>query len=272
MFIKIKNVRGNEMSIYKEVAAAFEEYVRPSGSPVAVKISTEEGLSARARRPSGFLGHPITFCQGVAMARTVGWTLGFLREDHACAPSFVILGLNEGPEIWKSGALVHPLFGETLESCALTQEALPVFPKGRARSIVVAPLAKADFDPDLVLVYGTPAQVARLIQGSLYKQGGVITSTFAGRNSCAGELVAPLAAQKCQVVVPGAGERLFALVQDHEMCFAIPRAQLEDVAAGLAATHKAGAMRFPTPFYGLRARPQFPEKYSGLEEEFGIKK
>lgn len=155
------------------------------------------------------------------MACTVGWTVGFLREDRACAPSFVILGLAEGPEMWKSGDLVHPLIGETQESCALTQEALPVFPSGRARSIVVAPLARADFDPDVILVYGTPAQVARLVQGSLYRQGGAITSTFAGRNSCAGELVAPLAAQKCQVVIPGVGERLFALAQDYEMCFAI---------------------------------------------------
>lgn len=260
------------MSICKEAAASIEEYVRPAGYPVAVKISPEEDLPTRARRPSALLGHPITFCQGVAMARTLGWTVGFLREDHACAPSFVILGLAEGPEVWKSGELVHPLFGETIESCALTQEALPVLPYGKARSIVVSPLAKADFEPDVVLVYGTPAQVARLIHGSIYKRGGAISSTFAGRNSCAGELVAPLSSQKCQVIVPGSGERLFAVVQDHEMCFAIPRAQLEEVAAGLAATHKTGAMRFPTPFYGLRARPQFPEKYRGLEEEFGIKK
>ena len=255
----------------KEAAAMLEEYVRPASFPVAVKVSEGESLPARARRPFDFLGHPVTICQGISMARSMGWTVGFLREDHACAPSFVVLGLAEEPEMVKSGDLVHPLFGETLESCARTQGMIPTLPLGKARSIVVAPLAKADFEPDVVLVYGTPAQAARLIQGALYRQGGAITSTFVGRNSCAGELVAPFLTQECQVVVPGSGERLFAQTQDHEMCFAIPRARLEDVTAGLAATHKAGGMRFPTPFQGLRARPQFPEKYHRLEEMFGVR-
>ncbi|MCL6559634.1 MAG: DUF169 domain-containing protein [Firmicutes bacterium] len=259
------------MGINKEAAAALEEHVRPASFPVAVKISEEESLPARARRPLKNLGHPATICQGISMARSIGWTVGFLKEDHACAPSFVVLGLAEEPEMVKSGDLVHPLYGETLESCARTQGMIPALPLGKARSIVVAPLAKAEFEPDVILVYGTPAQVARLIQGALYRRGGAVTSSFVGRNSCAGELVAPLLEQKCQVIVPGSGERLFALTQDHEMCFAIPRSCLEDVTAGLAATHKTGAMRFPTPFQGLRARPQYPEKYHRLEEMFGVK-
>lgn len=259
------------MSALKEVASVLEEYVRPASFPVAVKISGEENLPAKARRPMKFLGHPATICQGISMARSVGWTIGFLQEDHACAPSLVVLGLADEPEMVKSGDLVHPLYGATLESCANTQKNIPTLPLGKARSIVVAPLAKADFEPDVVLVYGMPAQVARLIQGALYQEGGALTSSFVGRNSCAGELVAPLLEQKCQVVVPGSGERLFALTQDHEMCFAIPRPRLEEVADGLAATHKAGGMRFPTPFQGIRSRAQFPEKYHRLEEMFGIK-
>lgn len=255
----------------KEAAAALEEYVRPASFPVAVRISGEESLPPGARRPLESMGHPLNICQGISLARSYGWTMGFLREDHACAPSFVVLGLAEEPEMVKSGDLVHPLYGETLESCARTQGLIPTLPLGRVRSIVVAPLARAGFEPDVVLVYGVPAQIARLIQGALYREGGAITSTFVGRNSCAGELAAPLLKQECQVVVPGSGERLFALTQDHEMCFAIPRAYLKDVTAGLAATHKAGAMRFPTPFQGLRARPQFPKKYHQLEKKFGVK-
>lgn len=259
------------MSQNKEMASVLEEYIRPASFPVAVRISEDENLPARAKRPTELLGHPVNLCQGISMARSMGWTVGFLKEDHACAPSFVVLGLAEEPEMVKSGDLVHPLYGETLESCSRTQGMIPTLPLGKARSIVVAPLAKADFEPDVILVYGLPAQVARLIQGALYRQGGAITSSFVGRNSCAGELVAPLLEQKCQVVVPGSGERLFAQTQDHEMCFAIPRACLEDVTEGLAATHKVGAMRFPTPFQGVRARPQFPKKYHKLEEMFGVR-
>jgi len=258
------------MGAIEEAARVLEEYVRPGTFPVAVRISEGVALPDRARRPREFLGHPVTICQGISMARCMGWTVGFLREDHACAPSFVVLGLAEEPEMVKSGDLVHPLWGETLESCALTQGTIPTLPLGKANSIVVAPLARAGFEPDIVLVYGTPAQTARLIQAALYLRGGDIRSSFVGRNSCAGELAAPLLTEECQVIVPGAGERLFALAQDHEMSFAIPRHRLEEVLNGLAATHKVGAMRFPTPFQGLRAKPQFPEKYRSLEEMFGI--
>ncbi|HBX23230.1 MAG TPA: hypothetical protein DEF34_06335 [Desulfotomaculum sp.] len=255
----------------RDAAGIIEKYIRPASFPVAVRISEHQDLPEGTRRPLEALGHPITICQGISMARNMGWALGFLREDHACAPSFVSLGLVEAPEVWKNGALVHPLYGETQEICARTQEALPALPLGRAASILLAPLAKADFKPDIILVYGLPAQVARLVHSALYRRGGAFSTTYAGRNSCTSELVAPLLDQSCHLVVPGSGERLFAHTQDHEMCFTFHRSWLDDITFGLAATHKAGAMRFPTPFSGMRAKVDFPKKYKELENQFGIK-
>jgi len=267
-------VEVDKEKVYKtnrDAAGVIEKYVRPASFPVAVRISELKELPDGARRPLETPGHPLTICQGISIARNMGWTLGFLREDHACAPSFVAFGLAEAPEIWNNGALVHPLYGETEESCARTQEALPALPLGRAESILLAPLANAVFEPDIILVYGMPAQVARLIHSALYRRGGAFSSTYAGRNSCTGELVAPLLDRSCHLVVPGSGERLFAHTQDHEMCFTFHRSWLEDITYGLAATHKAGAMRFPTPFLGMRTRAGFPKKYKVLEDQFGIK-
>ncbi|RKO66664.1 hypothetical protein D7024_06700 [Desulfofundulus salinus] len=73
------------------------------------------------------------------------------------------------------------------------------------------------------------------------------------------------------VVVRGTSERIIAHIQDHEICFAIPWVRLEDVLTGLGATHKAGAMRFPNPFLGMRSRLVFPKSYHALEKAFGIK-
>lgn len=253
----------------KEAAVSLEEYLRLASFPVAVKISEGKGIPEKARRPMEFLGHPITLCQGISMARYTGWTVGFSKEDHGCAPSQVLLGLEKEPEMIKSGDYAYPLYGETLESCARIQETIPLLPLGRAERVVVAPLSRAEFEPDVVLVYGMPAQVARLIQGALYRRGGTITSSFAGR-MCTNHIISPLLEQRCQVVIPGSGERFFAHTQDHEMCFSIPGAQLEEVIAGVMATHKEGATRFPTIFSGLRSRPKFPDKFHKLEEMFGI--
>lgn len=259
------------LQVNQTAAGVIEKYVRPATFPVAVLVSEKEELPEGARRPLETLGHPLTVCQGISIARSMGWTIGFLKDDHACAPSLVSLGLVYAPDVWNSGELVHPLYGETPEICARTQEALPQLPRGRVGSIIIAPLAKADFEPDVILVYGLPAQISRLAQSALYRKGGAFTSTYAGRNSCTGELVAPLLDRSCHMVVPGSGERLFAHTQDHEMCFAFHASWLEDVTYGLAATHKAGAMRFPTPFLGMRSRAVFPKKYQELEKQFGIK-
>ncbi len=256
----------------KEAAAVLQEYLRPATFPVAVKMSAQESLPEKVRRPVDFLGHPVAVCQGISMARNMGWAIGFLREDHACAPSFIVLGLAEEPAEVKLSEVVYPLYGETPEACARTHEHMHTLPAGKIKSIIVSPLERADFDPDIILFYGNPAQIARLIHSALYRQGGAITSAFIGRNSCAAELVAPLLTGQCQVIVPGSGERIFALTQDHEMCFAIPRGRLEDVLFGLKTTHQLGAMRYPTPYQGLRARPQYPKKYHQLEDAFNIAK
>ena len=79
---------------------------------------------------------------------------------------------------------------------------------------MLAPLHLATFDPDVVVCYGNSAQITRFVQGALYKVGGYIESRFAGRGACGGEITVPYSQDKCNVIVPGGGERVFALTGD----------------------------------------------------------
>lgn len=254
----------------EKLIQALQQYVRPETFPVAVKFSADGWLPEKVRRPRASFGHRVNICQGIAMARRMGWTVGFLPEDHACALSLIILGLAEKPDFVARGELVYPLYAATPEIGARTEELTPQFQPGIVESIVVAPLERANFTPDVILVYGNAAQLARLVQGALYHRGGRITSHFSGRASCAGELVMPYQTGECQVILPGPGERVFALTESHELCFAVPAALAEELADGLTATHKQGGLRVPVPFQGLLARPRFPSYYRRLEETVGI--
>lgn len=259
------------MDISNKLDNALNKYVRVSSFTVAVKVAQEEIIPVGAKRPSLFLGHPINICQGISITRRYGWFLGFLKEDHACSISHVIMGLVEEPDFIKNGSVVYPLYAESLKAGANTQMAVPHMPLGKIRSILLAPLNRADFEPDVVLIYGNPGQTVRLIQAALYKEGGKIESHFMGRAACGAEIVTPLLTKKCNVIVPGGGEKVFAQTGDDEMVFAAPKEKIDDLIYGLEATHRAGAARFPVPQFGLRIKPAFPKEYMELEKYCGIK-
>jgi uncharacterized protein (DUF169 family) len=258
------------MDIVRRLDDCFKEYLRTATFPVAVKISQDTALPPEVKRPSVTFGYPLNICQGIAMVRRYGWVMGYLKEDHACAAALVALGIVEEPDFIKDGSFVYPLYTETLEMGEKTQKASPKMPLGQIQSIIMAPLHKARFNPDLVIIYGNPGQMVRLIQGALYTEGGTIESHFMGKTACGSEIVTPLLSGKCNVIIPGGGEKVFAQTGDDEMAFAVPRGKIEGLIKGLTATHKTGIARIPTPYYGLRIQPKFPEEYRDLQEHCGL--
>ncbi|NPV93377.1 MAG: DUF169 domain-containing protein [Firmicutes bacterium] len=256
---------------HTKLNAAVEQYVKPITFPVAVKISDSKEIPAKFRQPNKLVGHRLNICQGVNLVRRFGWNIGFQEEDHACGLSILILGYKEVPEFAINGHTVCPAYVKTPEAGARTQADTLHAEVGSIGSILLSPLGKADFEPDVVLVYGNPAQIVRLIQGALYLEGGSIKSSFMGRCACAGEFVYPHFKQECNVIIPGGGERVFAMTNDDELVFAIPRSKFESVAVGVEATHKGGVARIPTPFFGIQAEPKFPAVYEELDKYTGLK-
>lgn len=255
----------------KEFNVLINRYVRPITFPVAVRMSKDIELSDKCCRPTKVFGHRINICQGVNIARRYGWTIGFLKEDMACSVSLLLFGFFDDPEFIKKGEIIYPGFTKTLAAGEKIQSLQPKAPVGSIGSIVIGVLDNVDFEPDLVLVYGTPAQIVRLVQSALYREGGTIKSHFSGRCACAQEFIQPFFNQQCNVIIPAQGERVYALTTDDEVVFSIPGKYMESVAEGLEATHKSGAARFPTPFFGMRSKPIFPKRYEALEKYCGMR-
>lgn len=259
------------MCFQAQFLKTVEEYIRSLTYPVAVKLLKEgEPFPEKTRFPRQVAGYGWALCQGVAMARRVGWKVGFTREDHSCIVAMIIFGYEAAPELVKEGEIVYPYYAETAEAGKKTEENTPRLSLDEIHGIVMAPLSRADFAADVVLVYGSPAQITRLVQGALYRHGGKIDSSFTGRGACGSEIVVPYLTQECKVILPGGGERVFAHTADDEMVFAAPACKLEEVAAGVEATHKGGIARIPTPFLGMRGKPVYPEKYGEVARLFGM--
>ncbi|MDD2447566.1 MAG: DUF169 domain-containing protein [Tissierellia bacterium] len=255
----------------KEMNEIIDQYLRLSTFPIAVKLFAEgEELPPRTKVPTKDFGYPIAFCQGVNLARKFGWSVAFYQEDQACPLGQVILGHKEEPEFIKDGSVVYPLYVDNIEAGKKTQASTPKMPKADTHCIVLAPLHFANFEPDVILIYGNGAQITRLVQSALYKEGGYIESRFAGRGACGGEVVVPIVEDRCNVIIPGGGERVFAMTTDEELAFAMPKSKFDDVMEGLVKTHKGGVARIPTPYAGISLKPQFPKYYSDLGDYCGL--
>lgn len=126
----------------------------------------------------------------------------------------------------------------------------------------MAPMYRVDFEPQVIVVYGNPAQIARLIQANVYETGEPVTSRSMGGFACGEEITRPILTNQCQFVITGGGDRSIAQAHDDEAAFAIPASKFEAVVEGLEGTHRAG-MRYPTPSF-LTFRTKFPQDFSKL--------
>lgn len=246
-----------------KINEALNLYIRPQSFPVAAKmVSSVTEIPKKARYPLRDLGIPIPVCQGVALSRRYGWTMAMGKDDMSCPIGAVSLGLVPPKSKFMDGSLAVPNWLEDKEVRRKIAQGLPKFEYGKYAYLVCAALDRADFEPQSIIIYGNPAQIMRLVQGAVFETGELITSAGFGGGACAGYITKAILTDQCQLILPGAGDRIFALTQDDEMCFAMPLSQVETVLRGLEITHKAG-MRYPVPSF-LRFKADFPPSYVEL--------
>ncbi|MBV8263582.1 MAG: DUF169 domain-containing protein [Candidatus Eremiobacteraeota bacterium] len=247
----------------KTVAAKLDEFVRPTTFPVAVKFLRKgEAAPPKARRPLADMQRHVTVCQGWAIARRYGWTTVLRAEDMKCPLGALVAGFAVPNAFYEEGNLCAGMYTADAAAGARSEAAVEKFAPGEIDGIVFGPLARVEFEPEILIVYGNAAQVMRLVAGALYKHGGRIHSSFAARMDCSDHLVVPLRTDEPQVILPCNGDRIFAGAQDEEMAYTTPWHKVGDLLEGLEGTHKGG-VRYPIPSF-LTYEPGMPPKYEEL--------
>ena len=244
---------------------ALAQYVRPDSFPVAAKMMRAgEHLPERVKHPLKDLNIKVATCQAIAMARRYGWVLAVGEADISCPLTAVVFGFRQASEFYLRGQACAGMYTETDEAGTRSEEQVEKFSLGEYEYILMAPLHRTDFEPEVIVIYANPAQVLRLLTAALWKSGGRLTSSFGGRIDCAEEIIVPLRSGECEVILPCYGDRIFAQTQDHEMAFSIPISRVAEIVEGLSGTHKGG-VRYPIPSF-LRYTGEFPAQYRKVEE------
>jgi uncharacterized protein (DUF169 family) len=250
------------MMSLKDVYAALTEYIRPLTFPVAIKmLKSAAEIPDKTRRPFQQMKKRVAICQGIGMARKLGWAVAMGKEDMQCSLGAAPFGFFRNIDFYNEGNLAAGMFTASKEAGKREEDLVDRFEHGQYSHILVAPLNRTSFDPDVLMVYGNPAQIMRLIQGSLYNEGGTIQSSSMGRLGCAG-IITVMKTNQCRYAVPGNGDRIFGMTQDWEMAFLMPAAMVDTVMDGVAKSHKVG-IRYPiTSFFDFEAT--FPPSYQEL--------
>jgi len=246
---------------------ALQQYVRPQSFPLGVGFAPPGAEPpARLKRPQRDLGIRVAVCQAFALARRYGWGLAIGREDLSCPLAHVAFGFSPSLPFYEAGNLCVEMYTRDAAAGARSEAAVPKLPPAPDALLLMAPLARAEFAPEVVVFYGNGAQVMRLVAAALYARGGQLTSHHAARIDCAELVIRTRQTGEPQVVLPCYGDRVFGQTADDEVAFAWPHARSAEIVEGLEGTHRGG-VRYPVPAF-LRYTGEFPEKYQELARQW----
>jgi uncharacterized protein (DUF169 family) len=244
---------GLNMEQWQNLGQTLEQILRPQTYPLAVKIVKDESeFPKTVRRPE----QKIAVCQALTLTRRWGWTMGITGDDSGCPGASLAYGW---PEIidWQMLAQFFQTAGYAADEASTRAivGSIDRLEPGKYGGVVISPLTRTKIVPDVILVYGSPAQIMRLLHGYMFNEGKRIKSELAGiMASCTGGIIRAFNTGECQVVIPGNGDRIFALTHDNEMLFVIPAAKSEGIINGMRAQRFA---KYPIPV-NMQMPPPFP--------------
>ncbi|MFP3867736.1 MAG: DUF169 domain-containing protein [Desulfobacteraceae bacterium] len=257
---------------YNAATLQLKEDLRLRTEPLGVKfIKNAADLPDKTRRPAEVLKKKVTICQGLTMARVYGWNVGLTKDDLICIPAMLAFGLTPAADpVTELGQLFcevgfHPEVGPGIQEA----QALPHLAAGQLEALYLSPLARIKSDPDIVLVYGNPAQLIRLIGAATFSFQDRVRGSFGGKVECAEYLIGPFQSQQMRVAIPGMGDRIFSMTQDDELIMAFPIKFLEGLLTGLKEAGRQIGARYPITFY-QNFQPEFPKPYQKLAKKLGM--
>jgi len=243
---------------WNEIGKKILELLKLRTPPVGVIFSEKDELPSNAFIPSKY-GIKMAVCQAIAFTRFTGRTVALKFEDFGCPPSTVLYGLMEGnlKELFvKVGWIKNA-------ECKAEIECLP---PGKYKTFIFGDLTKMEIEPQAILIFGKPAQIGRLIQAGTYFGGKIKAELLAKAASCH-EALFPAMKGEMTISVPGAGDRVFAGLDEDEMIFSMPYDWVEKIIEGLKNAGKGANVSYPVIPY-LFFTPRFPKTYIELLEKF----
>jgi uncharacterized protein (DUF169 family) len=236
------------MTDWAELSGEMERLLRLRTYPVAYKkLDKAEELEniPRVRRFDRSFASRGQFCQIPTIVRRGGLTIGVLKGDigERCARIHGLAPTTEEALEQNAQSFSCSWFA-TVEEARKQMAVYPVIPPGEA--LVLAPLASGKFDPDVILIYGNPAQLMLLMSALQFKDYERYQFFYISEGSCVDGLGQCYNSGKPALAIPCFGERRYGGVEEDELVLALPPGMMHKAVEGLRALSARG-LRYPIP-------------------------
>jgi uncharacterized protein (DUF169 family) len=237
--------------------------------PIAIKMLKDESeIPEGAVRPKKDLGEHYAACQTFGIVRRRGTTLAMFIEDHWCFEPIIGYGLVEPPEDFMEGS-GSAFFVQDKEAAKRRTQEIALLPHGKYAGMVLAPLHKANFEPDLTMIYCNATQLRHMLFALMLKNGYRVTSTLDPIWSCVHSIVPSLLTGDCEVTVPDPGDFERAGSHDDEMVFTVPAGRMKELMDGVYHYENRG-MGYRSFGHELKGNFRQPPFYTEYFKKWGL--
>ena len=237
--------------------------------PIAIKMLKDESeIPQGAVRPRNDLNEHYSTCQAFGIVRMRGTSLAMFIEDHWCFEPIIGYGLVETPKDFLEGS-GSDFFIQDKKAAKERNNSMPVLPYGRYKGMALAPLHKANFEPDLTVIYCNATQLRHMLFSMMLKKGYRVSSIIDPLWSCVHSVVPSLLTGECKVTVPDPGEFERGGAGDDEMMLTIPAGKMEELMSGVYHYDKAG-MGYRSFGRDIRGNFKQPPYYKEYFKKWGL--
>ncbi len=241
------------LSEYNRCGEQLENLLGLMTSPIAVKMLEKEAdIPEGAIRPKKDRGYHLAQCQAFAMSRRDRVTVAMCKEDNWCPGAVLAYGLVPMPD----------------NPAARAQNKYDSFEYGKYIGILTAPLKKAAFKPDAVIIYCDTNQL-RIMLLSLKEEDRPLVKSNFFPFSCSNSVVPVMLNGEYWINLPDPGEYARALTIAGEMMFSVPGEKLTAFVGNLGEFDR-GESGFAHE--QMMMKPDFPQPdlYKKVFEDWGM--
>lgn len=210
-----------QITEFPKASDALKKALGLTTSPVAIRlIHTKDEIPPGIER----LDKTVRHCQMVSLARKEGRVFYSTLDNHECVGGAWSLGLREISESLKTGDFYFKLGKfESPAASKRTIDQIPHLESGATYATMYAPLEKAPFVPQVILIVAPARTMLKLAQATLYQLGGRVHSQFSGIQSvCADATAQTYLTGSANYSLGCDGSRKFSGIEDGEMVMGFP--------------------------------------------------